>query len=94
MALKILRSLPERWDIFTTMFQNTKYLSSISSEQLFSEFRAHEFDLNRRRSIVTEPEPEEPSVSTKGVAFKAKQKNVQLLQERFMIYQRMKCLRK
>ncbi|KAL8553374.1 hypothetical protein ACS0TY_001887 [Phlomoides rotata] len=60
-ALKILRSLPERWDIFIVMFQNTKDLSSISSEQLFSELRAHEFDLNRRKSTATEFAPEEPS---------------------------------
>ncbi|KAL8487000.1 hypothetical protein ACS0TY_023627 [Phlomoides rotata] len=72
MALKILRSLPERWDIFTVMFQNTKDLSSVSSEQLFSELRAHEFDLNRRKSTAVKSIPEEPSTSTKGVAFKVK----------------------
>ncbi|KAL8463319.1 hypothetical protein ACS0TY_034102 [Phlomoides rotata] len=53
-ALKILRSLLEKWDIFTVMFQNTKDLSSISSDQLFSELRAHEFDLNRRKSTTME----------------------------------------
>ncbi|KAL8463027.1 hypothetical protein ACS0TY_033880 [Phlomoides rotata] len=71
-ALKILRSLTEKWDIFTIMFQNTKDISIISSEQMFSELRAHEFDLNRRKSTTTDPAFEEPSTSSKGVAFKAK----------------------
>ncbi|KAL8477326.1 hypothetical protein ACS0TY_029578 [Phlomoides rotata] len=71
-ALKIIRSLPERWDIFIVMFQNTKDLSSISSEQLFSELRAHEFDLNQRKSTATDSALEEPSTSSKGVVFKAK----------------------
>ncbi|KAL8542763.1 hypothetical protein ACS0TY_003590 [Phlomoides rotata] len=70
-TLNILRFLPEKWDIFTVMFQNTKDLSSISSEQLFYELRAHEFDLNRRKSTAMDL-AEEPSTSSKGVAFKAK----------------------
>ncbi|KAL8500698.1 hypothetical protein ACS0TY_020327 [Phlomoides rotata] len=58
---KILWYLLGKWDIFTVMFQNTKDLSTISSEQLFSELRAHEFDPNRRKPAATALALEEPT---------------------------------
>ncbi|KAL8516669.1 hypothetical protein ACS0TY_015071 [Phlomoides rotata] len=45
-GLKIIRALPEKWDVFTIMFQNTKDLKEITAQQLFSELKAFEFDLN------------------------------------------------
>ncbi|KAL8503185.1 hypothetical protein ACS0TY_022074 [Phlomoides rotata] len=39
-ALKIIRALPEKWDVFTVMFQNTNDLTQITAKQLFSEFKS------------------------------------------------------
>ncbi|KAL8501063.1 hypothetical protein ACS0TY_020582 [Phlomoides rotata] len=50
-TLKIIRALPEKWDVFTVMFQNTKDLTQITAQQLFSELKAFKFDLNRRKSV-------------------------------------------
>ncbi|KAL8486660.1 hypothetical protein ACS0TY_023379 [Phlomoides rotata] len=71
-TLKILRSLHEKWDIFTVMFQNTKDLYTISSEQMFSELQAHEFNLNRRKPTATATAPEEATTLSKGATFKVK----------------------
>ncbi|KAL8510681.1 hypothetical protein ACS0TY_017484 [Phlomoides rotata] len=72
MALKIIRALLEKWDVFTVMFQNTKDLKEVSPQQLFSELKAFEFDLKRRNTVktLTKVKNEE---SNKNVALKAKE---------------------
>ncbi|KAL8546534.1 hypothetical protein ACS0TY_006316 [Phlomoides rotata] len=72
MALKIIRALPEKWDIFTVMFQNTKDLNEVSPQQLFSELKAFEFDLNRRKVVKT-PTKVKIEESHKNVALQAKE---------------------
>ncbi|KAL8461606.1 hypothetical protein ACS0TY_032912 [Phlomoides rotata] len=69
-ALKIIRALPEKWDVFTVMFQNTKDLTQITAQQPFSELKAFEFDLNRRKSV--KPSKIKNGEASKNVALKAK----------------------
>ncbi|KAL8456973.1 hypothetical protein ACS0TY_034991 [Phlomoides rotata] len=71
-ALKIIRSLPEKWDVFTAMFQNTKDLNEVSIQQLFSELKAFEFDLNRR-NVVKTPRKVKNDESHKNIALKAQE---------------------
>ncbi|KAL8514413.1 hypothetical protein ACS0TY_013502 [Phlomoides rotata] len=72
MALKIIRSLPKKWDVFTVMFQNTKDLNEVSAQQLFSELKAFEFDLNRRKAVKT-PSKVKNDECHKNVSLKAKE---------------------
>ncbi|KAL8529116.1 hypothetical protein ACS0TY_006544 [Phlomoides rotata] len=73
MALKIIRALPEKCDVFTVMFQNTKDLKEVSPQQIFSELKAFEFDLNIRKTVKT-PTKVKNEESNKNVALKAKEK--------------------
>ncbi|KAL8469754.1 hypothetical protein ACS0TY_032558 [Phlomoides rotata] len=71
-TLKIIRSLPEKWDVFTVIFQNTKDLNEVSTQQLFSELKAFEFDLNKRKAVKT-PNKVKNDESHKNVPLKAKE---------------------
>ncbi|KAL8472804.1 hypothetical protein ACS0TY_029862 [Phlomoides rotata] len=53
------------------MFQYTKDLKKVSAQQLFSELKAFEFDLNRRKAVKT-PNKVKNEESHKNVA-KAKE---------------------
>ncbi|KAL8510805.1 hypothetical protein ACS0TY_017578 [Phlomoides rotata] len=53
------------------MFRNTKDLTQITAQQLFSELKAFEFDLNRRKNVKP-PKIKIEEVS-KNVALKAKE---------------------
>ncbi|KAL8507224.1 hypothetical protein ACS0TY_017949 [Phlomoides rotata] len=70
-ALKIIRALLEKWNVFTVMFQNTKDLTQITVQQLFSELKAFEFDLNRRKSM--KPSKIKTGEALRNVALKAKE---------------------
>ncbi|KAL8507120.1 hypothetical protein ACS0TY_017856 [Phlomoides rotata] len=69
-ALKIIRYLPEKWVVFTVMFQNTKDLNEVSAQQLFSELKGFEFDMNRINGVKT-PSKVKNDESHKNVALKA-----------------------
>ncbi|KAL8483113.1 hypothetical protein ACS0TY_025970 [Phlomoides rotata] len=70
-TLKIIRALPEKWDVFTIMFQNTKDLKEIIAQQLFFELKAFEFDLNKRKAVKS-PNKVKNEKTHKNVALKAK----------------------
>ncbi|KAL8519604.1 hypothetical protein ACS0TY_010513 [Phlomoides rotata] len=69
--LQIIRALPEKWDVFTVMFHNTKDLTQLTAQQLFSELKAFEFDLNRRKTV--KPSKVKTEEAPKNVALKAKE---------------------
>ncbi|KAL8482898.1 hypothetical protein ACS0TY_025802 [Phlomoides rotata] len=62
-ALRILRALPKkRWRTKVTIIKDNKYLTKMTTQQLFSTLKAHEFDLDFGETSTHSP--------TKTVAFK------------------------
>ncbi|KAL8507512.1 hypothetical protein ACS0TY_018160 [Phlomoides rotata] len=70
-TLEIIRALPEKWDVFTVMFQNIKDLTQIRAQQLFSDLKAFVFVLNRRK--IVKPSKIKIEEALKNVALKAKE---------------------
>ncbi|KAL8546667.1 hypothetical protein ACS0TY_006406 [Phlomoides rotata] len=67
-TLRILRALPQKkWRTKATIIKDTKDLTKITTQQLFSTLKAHEFDLNYDEEFGEKSTP----TPTKSVAFKA-----------------------